>query len=77
DVTDPVSMSLGNDPPVIEPPKLPQPSSMWPLKFPYSSRKSDIRPNNSGPPLPIPVSRYLVIGSCVCLLAFLAYRKSS
>ena len=77
DLEDSVSMSLDNHPPSTEPPKLTQPSSMWPLKFPYLSQKSDTSPNNSGPSLPTPVSRYLVIGSCVCFLAFLAYRKNS
>ena len=60
-----------------EPSILRQVSSMWPLKFLYHQRKSDTNPNNTRPTLPIVVNRYWVIGSGVCLLAFLAYRKNS
>ena len=65
-----------NSYPITEPPVLPQSSSMWPLKFPYPPRKSETYPSNTRSTLPLAVNRYWVIGSCVCLLAFLAYRKN-
>ena len=60
-----------------EPSILHQVSSMWPLKLLYPPRKSGTHPNNTRPALPIVVNRYWVIGSCICLLAFLAHRKNS
>ena len=66
-----------NDLPVTEPSVLPQPSSILPLKFPYSRRKSGTNPSNTHSTQPIAVNRYWVIGSCVFLIAFLAYRKNS
>jgi len=72
----PLSMSPGNDLSSTELSNVPQPSSMWPLKFPYSPWKFDAHTNNTRSTLPITVDRYWVIGSCVCILAFLAYRKN-
>jgi len=72
-----VPASPDNDPPATEPSMSSQTPSIWPLKFPYPLWKSDTHPNNSGSTLPIRANWYWVIGSCVCLLAFLAYRKNS
>ena len=66
-----------NSLPATELPMPSQPPSVWPLKFPHRPRKSDTPPNNVHPTLPIVVSWYWVIGSCVCLLAFLIYGKNS
>ena len=76
DPQDSISMSLSNDPPVVEPSMLPKPSSLWPFKFLYP-RRSDTHPNNTRPTLPIVVNRYSVIVSCVGLLAFFVSRKNS
>jgi len=43
----------------------------------YPTRKSDTHPNNTRSTPPFVANRYWVIGSCVCILAFLAYRKNS
>ncbi|PUU74216.1 hypothetical protein B9Z19DRAFT_893825, partial [Tuber borchii] len=68
-----VPTSPDNDPPATEPSISPQNPSIWPLNFPYSLWKSDTHPNNASSTPPIAANRYWVIGSCVCLLAFLAY----
>ena len=77
DLKDSISMSHDNDHPATEPSMFPKLSSLWPLKLSCPPQKSDTHPNNTHPTLPIVASRYWVIGSCVCLLAFLAYRKNS
>ena len=74
---DSVSMPPDNSLPTTEPSGPPQPSSLWSLNFPYHQWKSNTQPNNTRSTLPVAVNRYLVIGSCICLLAFLAYRKNS
>ena len=76
DLKDSVSISIDNDPPASEPSMHPKPS-LWPFKFPYPLWKSDTHPNNTHPILLIMVNRYSIIGSCVCLLAFFASRKTS
>jgi len=77
DLMNSAPMSPDNNLPGIEPSMLPQPSSMWPLQLPYSPRKSDTHPKNTGSALPVVINWYWVLGSFVCLLSFLAYSKNS
>ena len=74
---DSVSPSRDNELLPNEPSMPSQAASLWPLKSPFSLRKSDTRPSNTTPTLPIALNWYWIIGSCVCLLALLAYSKSS
>jgi len=74
---DSVSVSRDNKLQANEPSMPSRAASLWPLKSPFSLRKSDTRPSNTTPTLPIVLNWYWIIGSCVCLLALLAYSKNS
>ena len=69
--------SLVTTPPATDRFMLPKLTSLWPFNFPYPLCKSDTDPNITRPTLLIVINRYLVISSCIRLLAFLASRKNS
>jgi len=69
------STSPDDDLPATEPSVLPQAASLQPPKLPCPPHKSDTHPNSIPSTLPIVINRYWVIGPCICLLGFLAYRK--
>ena len=72
----PVSTSLDNELRANEPSIPSQAASLWSRKFPFSLRKSESRPSNTPPTLPIVLNRYRVICSCLSLVALLTHRKS-
>ena len=77
-LADSVSAFRDNDLPANGPSMPPQAASLWPPRiFPFTLWKSDTRPRNTTPTLPIVLNWYWIISSCVCLLALLAYSKNS